>query len=487
MTIGYLAFVLILEFINGTPGLQFWEQRGVRAGWLAIAQMPILVLLIGKLKWITLFTGVSYERLNILHRWSSYVMMLMAIFHFGFQARAWTDNGLFNLEWTTDECVPTGIAAFSLLAWINVSTWRPIRSLCYEFFVVQHIITSFGFIIALMYHLPSTALESRIWVYVPIGIYLVDRLVRFGIYMYRNFKPARARMTNLGVVVRVQVHAPRVSSWTPGSHILISFPTLWGFGQSHHPATIASSPLSHGGDILLLLKSHHGLTKKLLAHADEPTAITAKDEEGDLIGKTFRILIDGPYGGHQADMANFSTVCLIAGSTGITFILSLLYGLKAVGLQPEDERRLRRVRLVWVTKTASFVEAVAPDILIALQPLRDLGIGVQEDFFITEAQESPSSSMYTSVSNSTFSKVDNDNSIASSGRVCLPQRTVHSDRPDVKKVVEEVVTASTKDGEVCIAVCGPLSMSTNVRNTVARLGVSNPRQTPHLHVEGFAF
>src|ERR1700761_859128 len=77
LTFGYLAFILILEFINGTSGLQFWQQRGVRAGWLAIAQMPILILLIAKLNWITLFTGVSYERLNVLHRWASYIMMLM--------------------------------------------------------------------------------------------------------------------------------------------------------------------------------------------------------------------------------------------------------------------------------------------------------------------------------------------------------------------------------------------------------------------------
>ena len=54
-----------------------------------------------------------------------------------------------------------GIAAFALLLWMNLTTAAPMRWFNYEFFVVQHIITFFGFIIATMMHLPSTALTSR--------------------------------------------------------------------------------------------------------------------------------------------------------------------------------------------------------------------------------------------------------------------------------------------------------------------------------------
>ena len=162
MLLGYIGFVLALEFINNDiPGAQRWQALGVRAGWLAVAQTPLLILLIGKFNLIGLFTGVSYERLNVLHRWSARIYLLLAIFHFGFQSYGWQKYGLMQLEWSTDSCPPTGIAAFALLLWMNLSTLAPFRRWSYEFFVVQHIITFFGFIVALMYHLPSTALWSR--------------------------------------------------------------------------------------------------------------------------------------------------------------------------------------------------------------------------------------------------------------------------------------------------------------------------------------
>ena len=86
MLLAYLGFVLALEFIDdNVQGAQFLQARGIRAGWLSIAQMPLLILLVGKYNWIGLLTGFSYERLNVLHRWSSRVMLLMAVLHFGYQ------------------------------------------------------------------------------------------------------------------------------------------------------------------------------------------------------------------------------------------------------------------------------------------------------------------------------------------------------------------------------------------------------------------
>jgi len=131
----YLAFVLALEFVNdNVKGAQYWQARGVRAGWLAVAQVPLLILLVGRNNLITLTTGVSYERLNVLHRWTSRVMLLLAIFHFGFQSRAWSRYGVMKLEWTTDDCPPSGIAAFAVLLWMNLSTLAPFRYWSYEFF-----------------------------------------------------------------------------------------------------------------------------------------------------------------------------------------------------------------------------------------------------------------------------------------------------------------------------------------------------------------
>ncbi|KAK5133622.1 hypothetical protein LTR08_007570 [Meristemomyces frigidus] len=166
----YLCFVLALEFVNNdVAGAQYWTSLGIRAGWLAIAQMPLLILLAGKNNLIGLVTGLSYKRLNVLHRWVSRIVLLMAILHVGYQNTGWNKYGVRSLEWSTDSCAPTGMAAFALLIWLNVSTLAPFRNFWYEFFVIQHVLTFFGFIVAIMYHLPSTALETRTYIWLPIA------------------------------------------------------------------------------------------------------------------------------------------------------------------------------------------------------------------------------------------------------------------------------------------------------------------------------
>lgn len=78
LVLAHFAFVIVLEFANNNvAGAQFWQARGVRAGWLAIAQLPLLIVLVGKYNIIGMLSGVSYERLNVLHRWTARIMLLM--------------------------------------------------------------------------------------------------------------------------------------------------------------------------------------------------------------------------------------------------------------------------------------------------------------------------------------------------------------------------------------------------------------------------
>src|SRR5256885_16558642 len=80
LVLGYLGFILALEHSNNNvPGAQHYAALGLRAGWLAIAQLPLLVLLAGKTNLIGLLTGMSYERLNVLHRWVARGMLLLEI------------------------------------------------------------------------------------------------------------------------------------------------------------------------------------------------------------------------------------------------------------------------------------------------------------------------------------------------------------------------------------------------------------------------
>lgn len=281
LLVGYLAWVILLEFVhNNVDGAQHYTSLAVRASWLAIAQVPLLILLAGKNNLIGLVTGISYERLNVLHRWVARGFLFAATLHVIFLHMAWNKYDLGPLEYATDSCVPTGWAVYAILIWMNVSTIAPIRNLSYEFFVIQHIITWIGIVVAILMHLPSTALYSRVYIYIPIALYLVDRITRSARYAWNNVRPGRAVLAAMeGDVTRISVQSKTIKQWAPGSHVFLSIPRF-GVGQSH-PATIASTPTSHNGDLIFILKGHKGFTSRLLkSAASSSTSMLLTKEKG---------------------------------------------------------------------------------------------------------------------------------------------------------------------------------------------------------------
>ncbi|KAK4543930.1 hypothetical protein LTR36_004704 [Oleoguttula mirabilis] len=543
----YLAFVLALEFINDSvPGAQFWQARGVRAGWLAVAQMPLLILLVGKNNLITLTTGVSYERLNVLHRWSARVMLLLAVFHFGFQSRAWSQYGLMQLEWTTDDCPVTGIAAFVILLWMNLSTLAPFRHWSYEFFVIQHIITFFGFIIAVMYHLPSTALWSRIYIYIPIALYLLDRLIRTALFAWTNLRVSRATLTALdGGVTKVRLSNAAIKHWSPGAHVLLSIPRF-GWVQSH-PATIASTPRSHNGDLVFILKSHKGFTKRIMASANNSATalLPHTKEEGQAQQNaqvaSYHALLNGPYGGSPSDFAAFDSVCLVAGSTGITFTLPILQDIAHRAALNGKQLPVRHVHLVWCVKETSWVKWVNDEIAAAVDQLQGVGIEAKVSIYVTCSDEftnesedpkecgcecdkslgpcccvvvdedgegmedaeaiKPTSAGQQSkdkaavITEKTGSTSSSASSIESGKQTAmrlpiLPCAAFYSGRPEISELLTALLDGA--DGESGVAVCGPIGLSTTVRNSVVRLSDQRAihkgtgAQGCYLHVESFS-
>jgi ferric-chelate reductase len=256
----YLGFIMALEFQdNDIAGAQHYTSLGVRASWLAVANIPLLLLLSGKANLIGALSGVSYERLDVLHRWVARGILLLVTLHFKYQSYGWNQYGLMQLEWETDTCPPTGIEAYTFLLWLNITSLAPIRNRFYEFFVVQHILSFIAFIYLVMAHLLSTALYSRVYVYAGVGSYFLDRLIRTIRYAYNNIRPARATLTALnGGVTKIRVQSKQVKSWTPGSYVFLAIPRL-GFGQSH-PATIAPIPSSDNGDLIFIFRSRKGFT-----------------------------------------------------------------------------------------------------------------------------------------------------------------------------------------------------------------------------------
>ncbi|PQE25860.1 metalloreductase protein [Rutstroemia sp. NJR-2017a BBW] len=479
LLLGYWAWVILLEFVdNNVQGAQHFTSLGVRAAWLAVAQVPLLILLAGKNNLIGFVSGVSYERLNVLHRWSARVLFFLATLHVVFLHLSWDAYG-----W----------AVYAILIWMNISTIAPIRNFSYEFFVVQHILTFFGFIIAVMMHLPDTALYSRTYIYIPIALYLFDRIIRSGRFAWNNARPASATLTALdGDVTRVCVSSKAIKKWSPGSHVLLSIPKL-GLGQSH-PATIASTPTSHDGDLVFLLKSHKGFTSRLLKSASMSSVSILP-----AVGKTkYTALIDGPYG-NTPDFATFDTVLLISGSTGTTFTLPILLDIAARAHGPRLP--VRKVVFVWIIKNTSWTSWINRELTVAAGKLRAAGVELEIRIYVTcdnkfttgdgsdnisGGPQADCCACDTSLgpccciniddpeSNDVIRPIDKDSSPAtisekatSSITVSDSQSVFHSGRPDFFPLIGEILEQA--EGETGIAVCGPMGLNAGVRRTVARL------------------
>lgn len=521
----HFAAVVALEFTGVTPDLygdQYSIALSIKAAWLAVAQVPLLILLAGKNNLIGFVTGVSYERLNVLHRWTARVLLFLATLHMGTANYIWNEFGLRQLEWSTDACVPTGFAVWAILVWINVSAVLPLRHVSYEFFVVQHLISFFGFIIALMMHLPTTALSSRLWIYVPIALYIVDRLVRFTRFFANNAKGCRAVLEHLdGDATKIRVCNSSITNWRPGAFVLLSLPRLTP-GQSH-PATIASTPTSHGGDLVFILKTQRGFTRRLAQVASEQCEALVDTKHPRQVQPMFA-LIDGPYG-HHADFAAFDSAVLVAGATGITFTLPILLDMA----HRATLRRLplRRVVFVWVVKSRACLGWVDAEVRGAMDTLRQHAVEVvvnvcvtcDEGFADKEAgprgdvgESAACCGCDTSLGPCCCVSIEDDDdddsdaiapvdtasapaqNTAAVAATSSPQPhplTLSSGRPDIPTLLN--AEAEQAQGEMAVVVCGPVRLSMHVRLAVVALsdarGVhkGSGAQGVYLHAENYAF
>lgn len=80
-----IAFSMLYTFL---PQPLFWQSieygsppMAIRAGMLSVALLPWVTALAMKASVISLITGIGHERLNVLHRWGAYLMLLLGIVH----------------------------------------------------------------------------------------------------------------------------------------------------------------------------------------------------------------------------------------------------------------------------------------------------------------------------------------------------------------------------------------------------------------------
>jgi predicted ferric reductase len=364
-----LITILVLSFYKlDTTDVWQWEDIGYSTGFIALCQLPLIFLLAGRQNIIGFLAGMSYADLNWFHRWAARTLWLTATIHMCFWFRDWARYDYIKYELYNDELTKRGFAAWCILTFIVVTSIRPIRGLSYEVFVLQHLVTFIGFIVAVWMHVPD---EVKIWVWIPIGLLVFDRVARYTWGAYTNLAVFHRNKSGKGSrvwthsatftpmpsnITRVTIENPGIH-WKAGQHVFLTCHSIIPF-QSH-PFTIASLPEDE--KLEFFIRAEKGGTKRLFRYASKNDKVLgAVDSAPASRGRT--VFVEGPYGTLRS-LRQFDSAVLLAGGMGATFTMPLLRDIASVwtkeskgeiGQGSFQAKRLaatQRIRFVWVIKS----------------------------------------------------------------------------------------------------------------------------------------
>jgi NAD(P)H-flavin reductase len=325
-----ITIMLTTNSITNIMEAYYFERIGFRAAWVSVMQVPLIIVLAGKINIVGILIGSSYERLNWAHRWVSRTLLASVAVHASFFLREWIRADFVNTELEMMPMVKYGMGAGGVLLWMNLSGLAPLRHVWYEFFVVQHVISIAVFLWLLFMHVPSYAMY---YIWMAIGFIAFDRISRLGWILFRNIRIRSSGSTKLKLAERVGYRTELFAlpgdvtrvviknvpfKWAPGQHLYLWIPQV-GFIESH-PFTISntSAPLEGAAlpDAQLEIRAHSGFSSRLYNLASRKSPSPRKPVE-------LRSFIQGPFGAHP-EWNTFETVVLISASTGASFTLPIL-------------------------------------------------------------------------------------------------------------------------------------------------------------------
>jgi len=330
----------------------------IRAGMIAVAMVPWIVMLSTRANFISMLTGFGHERLNVLHRWAGYLCLFLSLVHTipFFVTPIWEDGALIWYQQYLPRHVwvyGTGMAALGPLIFLCIHSLPILRSWMYELFLIVHVPVSVIFVAMLLWHCKNF-LASWDYLWATVAIWLTSYLVRLFYLNWTNPFRISFMIGEESAVTMLPHNAIKVTvatqmRWKPGQYVYLRMPGISPLGR--HPFTIASLcsddfSSEYGEeyrDLTLVFRPFGGFTRKVYLKAFEHGPY-----------KTWTAYLEGPYGGMRREMAAFDDVIFFAGGSGITAIASQLLSL--IKKMREGKAVTKRVRVVWALRSPEAIE-----------------------------------------------------------------------------------------------------------------------------------
>ncbi|KAI0067001.1 hypothetical protein BV25DRAFT_1868065 [Artomyces pyxidatus] len=466
-TVAYITILFTWTMVKTTTlkghklDITYWSGR---AGDIAAVQMPLIVALGMRNNIIAFITGISFEKLNYLHRMCARTVCVLLWVHAGGKLT------FFPISVSFDEnFIQLGLLALTAFSILFLVSIRPVRQLGYEFFVIAHFCLILIMLLGAYFHTKRFEADHYIWPsFLLWGIDRAIRIIRLVTFNHSYF----GFSTGLGTFnatadvvapgfVRLRFRRPNHLHWAPGQSAFLTMPGVSAIPFESHPFTIAnadlahlhhneaadfnekasnnssnSAPASHGKDIVFVVKAREGFTKRL-------NQIAKTDG-------TLKIFVDGPYGA-PPNLSQFDTVVFFAGGSGVTFTNPLFV----------DLLHRARVEAAAARNIIFHINLVYQDLLDSLrQELPGVNVDVRIHVTTTDVDHLRASSEASSESVGSCSKYSQDATKISQ----LPRTRVEYCRPNVQTIIEEA--ASLAAGNMAVNVCGPAALSADVRRAL---------------------
>ncbi|GKU01628.1 ferric reductase transmembrane component [Fusarium langsethiae] len=483
--LGYLIINAVVTFTYlDNENMPFLSNVASRTGWMAIANLLIVIVLSLKNTPIVILIASSYERLNILHRIVGYTTLIFAMVHAGtYTAVFGSQNFLERLLVKEEIFGMVALGSFITLSFAGAV----LRAWWYELFYYIHI--SFWILAIIMtgLHQPEPGKKVLYIVYVSAGIWAVGRIVRFGRLVANgvNNTVTLTPLSNGGTRVTLTKAPLRSAS---GKHGFLWVPAVRAL-ETHPFTMVAVDPLE------FVVAAYDGFTQRLHSYALGNPGIKLKAS------------VEGPYG-TLPDIKRYNKIILIAGGSGASFTVGAALDM----LKKLDRNTNIFIEFIWMIRNQAYLswfaqhlETLHRDHRVSTKihvtrasatesvPHRQPSTSSNASSSSTSIDPDPEKEVITQTSTVTATRSSPD--LEKDGIPSPTSTTVHpssgdtvvfSGRLDIASLVKESVESTPSDKRVLVMGCGPKTLMSAVQNAAADAIMDNGAGV-ELHLEKFGW
>ncbi|PNY26355.1 ferric reductase transmembrane component [Tolypocladium capitatum] len=496
-SVGHAGLVGLYVAINITIALTNLDNDNMsmilnvasRTGWLAMANMVVVIILALKNTPLSFLIAWSHERLNIFHQVAGYATVVHVIVH------ASCYFAYLILQSGHPDTLQRKGTISGMVAWLSFVLLgfggAVIRRRWYELFYYMHISLWIIAIVTVGFHQPNLKSKFIVATFLAGGIWVLDRLIRLArLVLYStNNSVQLTPLPNGGT--RVTLTKPPVGA-ASGTHCFLWIPKIRSCET--HPFTIAAvDPLE------FIVASYDGFTSDLRRYAVSHP------------GAFLRASVEGPYGAIP-DPAEYYTVVMVAGGSGASFTFGV--ALDMLRRLPSDASK--QIVFIWAVKHSASLDwfsshlitlrndgRVSSKLFVTRQPQPEMaspmsGSNPKQCVVVTESEMGPEKAVASpSASQSSSISIDSEKSPSPSEMEASTGPTeadwpnsIHGipityERPDVTALIRSAVDETPASRRVLVLSCGPDELTTqsglwsSVGYSPGAYLLSSPIRTPN--------